>query len=328
MRDARGNGRHLRKVAPLYVRSIAGSLVRWALARARIAAPAILLSAIIMGILAGCGASSSVVRSGPLQITSAAVTMNPSDYKGACSGKQDITFTAKLSANPNNMGGAVHYRWRIGYSVSDGVITFEKGETAKTLTRAIAFDIVPEADPYLAVAFATTQPNVVAAPETRFDISCSVPLTITAVDVTMQPWTAGCGPHAFGFAAVLTAPAHNAGGEARYVWRFGTGTPQSGKVMFAPGQTTQTVVVSQTYNIQRSPLASSGAGMASDVTAARLRHQMLLQLQVPHQFLTRHSRHLRGQRLAQDRCTRCSLSPRQTRSQTTPGRRSTVDWPD
>jgi hypothetical protein len=241
------------------------SLLRRALALSHIHAPVIVLSALIMGILVGCGASSSAARPTPLQVVGAVVTMSPSDYKGACSGKQDITFTAKLSANPNNLGGEVHYRWRIGYSVSDGVIAFAKGETAKTLTRAIAFDIIPEADPYLAIAFATTQPNIVAAPETRFDISCSVPLTITAVDVTMQPWTAGCGPHAFGFAAVLTAPAHNAGGEARYVWRFGTGAPQSGKVMFAPGQTTQTVVVSQTYNIQRSPLTTSGAGMASDV---------------------------------------------------------------
>jgi hypothetical protein len=190
--------------------------------------------------------------------------MTPLDYKGSCSGKQDVTFTAKLSANPNNLGGEVHYRWRIGYSVSDGVMTFEKGEIAKTLTRAISFDIVPEADPYVAVAFATTQPNVVAAQETRFDVSCSVPLTITAVDVTMQPWTAGCGPHAFGFAAVLTAPAHNVGGEARYVWRFGTGAPQSGKVIFAPGQITQTVAASQTYNIQRSALAAPGTEMASD----------------------------------------------------------------
>ena len=235
--------------------------VRWALGLSR-AAPLIVLSAIILGILAGCGASSSAARPAPLQIMSAAVTMTPSDYKGGCSGKQDITFTAKLSANSNNLGGEVQYRWRIGYSVSDGVITFEKGETAKTLTRAISFDIVPEADPYLAVAFATTQPNIVAAPETRFDISCSVPLTITSVDVTMQPWTANCGPHAFGFAAVLTAPAHNVGGEARFVWRFGASASQSGKVMFAPGQTTQTVVVSQTYNIQRSPLAASSVGMA------------------------------------------------------------------
>lgn len=240
-------------------------LVRWALAKARVASLAILLCAIILGILAGCGASSSAARSGPLQITSAAVTMTPVDYKGTCSGKQDITFTAKLSANADNLGGAVHYRWRIGYSISDGVITFEKGQTARTLRRSVAFDIVPEADPYLAVAFATTQPNVVAAPETRFDVSCSVPLTITAVDVTMQPWTANCGPHAFGFAAVLTAPAHNTGGEARYVWRFGAGASQSGKVMFAPGQTTQTVVVSQTYNIQRRPLAVSEIGTASDV---------------------------------------------------------------
>jgi hypothetical protein len=145
------------------------------------------------------------------------------------------------------------------------VIAFEKGETAKSLTRAISFDIIPEADPYLAVAFATLQPNVVAAPETRFDISCNVPLTITAVDLTMQPWTANCGPHAFGFAAVLTAPAHNVGGEAHYVWRFGASASQLGKVVFAPGQTTQTVVVSQTYNIQRSALAASSPQMAPNV---------------------------------------------------------------
>jgi hypothetical protein len=240
-------------------------LLQRALALLRATAQVIVLSGLIMGILAGCGANSSVARPDPLQVVSAAITMNPSNYKGACSGKQDITFTAKLSANPNHLGGEVHYRWRIGYNFSDGVIAFAKGETAKTLTRAIAFDIIPEADPYLAVAFATTQPNVVAAPETRFDISCSVPLTITAVDVTMQPWIANCGPHAFGFTAVLTAPAHNAGGEARYVWRFGASASQSGKVMFAPGQTTQTVVVSQTYNIQHSRLAASGVVMASDV---------------------------------------------------------------
>ena len=243
------------------------SLVQRALTLSRAIAPAVILSALIMsilGILAGCGASSSAARPTPLQVVSAAITMNPTDYKGACSGKQDITFTAKLSANPNNLGGEVHYRWRIGYSISDGMIAFEKGETTKTLTRAIAFDIIPEADPYLAVAFATTQPNVVAAPETRFDISCSVPLTITDVNVSMQPWTANCGLHAFGFTALLTAPAHNAGGEARYVWRFGAGASQSGKVVFAPGQTTQTVVVSQTYNIQRSPLATSETGMVPD----------------------------------------------------------------
>ena len=243
-----------------------------ALTLSGVAAPVIVLSAVIMGILAGCGASSSAARPAPLQVVSAAITMTPSDYKGACSGKQDITFTAQLSANPNNLGGEVHYRWRIGYSVSDGVIAFDKGETAKTLTRALAFDIIPEADPYLAVTFATTQPNVVAAPETHFDISCTVPLTITDVNVSMQPWTANCGPHAFGFTALLTAPAHNTGGEARYVWRFGASASQSGKVVFAPGQTTQTVVVSQTYYIQRSPLrassTASGVGMASDVRTA------------------------------------------------------------
>lgn len=216
-------------------------------------------AALVTVILAGCGASASAGRPAALQVLSAAVTMTPSDYKGTCSGKQDIAFTAKLNANPNNLGGEVHYSWRIGYSASDGVITFEKGQTAKTLSRTLSFAIAPEADPYLTVAFVTSQPNAVAAPETRFDIACSVPLTITDVNVTMQPWTANCGPHAFGFAAVLTAPAHNIGGEVRYSWWFRHGGSTAGSVVFAPGQTTQTVVASQTYNIQRSALAASAA---------------------------------------------------------------------
>jgi hypothetical protein len=202
-----------------------------------------------------------------LQLLSASLTMNPPDYKGACSGKQDITFTAKLNANANNLGGEVHYSWRIGYSVSDGVIAFEKGQTAKTLSRTVSLDIAPEADPYLAVGFVTLQPNVVAAPETRFAIACSVPLTITEVSVTIQPWTANCGPHAFGFAALLTAPAHNVGGEVRYSWWFRHGESSAGRVIFAPGQTTQTVVASQTYNIQRSALAVSGPAASGSARA-------------------------------------------------------------
>ena len=103
-----------------------------------------------------------------------------------------------------------------------------------------------------------------AAPETRIDVSCSVPLKITDVSATMQPWMANCGPHAFEFAAVLTAPAHNVDGEAQYVWRFGRGAPQLEKVVFAPVQTTQTIVVSQTYNILWGALMSPGTGMAAD----------------------------------------------------------------
>jgi hypothetical protein len=241
---------------------------RRALAMWKAVTPVLTLGAIMVAILAGCGGSASVARPAPLQVVSATVTMNPTDYKGACSGKQDISFTAKLDANSNNLGGAVHYSWRIGYTVSDGIVTFEKGQTSKTLSRTVSFDIVPEADPYLTVAFATSQPNVVSSPEARFDISCVVPLTITDVSVTMQPWTATCGPHAFGFAAVLTAPAHNAGGEVSYVWRFGVGAPQSGSVMFAPGQTTQTVIASQTYNVQRNArMASSAAPSAATPSA-------------------------------------------------------------
>jgi hypothetical protein len=242
-------------------------LLQTALAAWRAAATVAALSAIGLAILAGRGASASGARPAPLQVLSASVTMNPAEYTGACSGKQDITFMARLSANPNNLGGEVHYSWRIGYSVSDGVIAFEKGETAKTLSRTVSFDIAPEADPYLSVGFVTAQPNVVTAPETRFAMACTVPLTITEVNVSVQPLTANCGPHAFGFDAVLTAPAHNVGGVVRYSWWFRHGGSTSGTVVFAPGQTTQTVVASQTYNIQRSALAGSPASDTSSASA-------------------------------------------------------------
>ena len=115
------------------------ALLRRALALSTILVPVVMLSVIFMGILGGCGASSSVTRPTPPHVVSAAVTMTPSDYKGACSGKRDVTFKAQLSAYPNNLGCEVHYRWRSGYSVSDGVITFEKGEGAKRLPRAISY---------------------------------------------------------------------------------------------------------------------------------------------------------------------------------------------
>src|SRR5689334_9035416 len=158
------------------VRSLVQQALGMSKAVSKAIASAVAFSAMTMVILAGCGASAAAARPEPLRVLSAAVTMNPTDYKGACSGKQNITFTAKLDANSNNLGGEVRYSWRIGYGVNDGVATFEKGQTTKTLTHTISFDIAPEADPYLAVDFTTSQPNVVAAPETRFDIACSVPL--------------------------------------------------------------------------------------------------------------------------------------------------------
>jgi hypothetical protein len=151
-------------------------------------------------------------------------------------------------------------------------VTFEKGQTEKTLTRTASLAIAPEADPYLAVGFVTSKPNAVAAPETRFDIARSVPLTIIEVSVTVQPRTANCRPHAFGFAAILAAPTRNVGGEVRYSWWFRTGGSQPGSVIFAPGQTTQTVVAAQAYNIQRSmALLSASAGAdAERASAAQL----------------------------------------------------------
>jgi hypothetical protein len=228
----------------------------------------VVMIGVVVAALAGCGSSSSAARPSALQVLDASVAMNPLNYKGACGATQDITFTAKLSANPNNLGGSVHYTWRIGYAAADGVVAFEKGQTSKTISRVVSFAISPDADRYLGVAFATSQPNAVAAPEARFEISCSVPLSITDVSVSVQPWTSGCGPHAFGFAAVLTAPANNAGGEVRYSWWFHTGGSVSGTVVFAPGQTTQTVTTAQTYNIQRRASASSSAAPA-DLLAAR-----------------------------------------------------------
>jgi hypothetical protein len=59
--------------------------------------------------LAGCGSAARVAPPGPLQVLNAAVTMAPASCTGGCGAKQDITLTAKVNANPNNLGGQVRY---------------------------------------------------------------------------------------------------------------------------------------------------------------------------------------------------------------------------
>jgi hypothetical protein len=191
------------------------------------------------------------------------VQANPTSYSGPCSGAQQLTFTATLKANPSNAGGAVHYVWTINHTISQSEVTFGPGEVSKTLTQTYTYNVPADAGPQLLASFATTTPNAVSAPETVISIACTVPFQITAVSVTMQPWSTDCGPHTFGWSGLLTAPANNAGGQVDYVWKFGVGAAQGGSVTFAPGQGNAVVAAEQSYTVVPNGFVDGGTPGAS-----------------------------------------------------------------
>jgi hypothetical protein len=211
--------------------------------------------------LSACSSGGSTVKGPiavPLKLENASVQASPASYSGPCSGTQQITFTATLRANPSNAGGAVHYVWTINHAVSQSDVTFGPGEVSKTLTQTYAYNVPADAGPQLVASFATTTPNAVNAPDTVIAIACTVPFQITAVSVTMQPWSTSCGSHTFGWSALLTAPPNNTGGQVNYTWKFDVGAAQDGSVTFAPGQINAVVAAEQSYTVV--PNGSAGSG--------------------------------------------------------------------
>jgi len=220
--------------------------------------------------LGGCAGASTAKRPilVPLKIMSASVQVDPTSYSGRCGVTQNLTFRAALAANPSNAGGAVHYVWTIDHARSESDVIFGPGEVSKTVTRSLDYTVPADSGPELRAAIATTTPNAVSSPDMVFAIACTVEFQIVDVNVTMQPWSTDCGPHTFGWSALLTAPLNNTGGQVYYAWRFAVGPSQGGMVAFAPGQVNATVAAARSYTVVPSRLGASSAPSASTPTPA------------------------------------------------------------
>jgi hypothetical protein len=206
----------------------------------------------LVGVLAGCADGSTTKPPAPvaLAILKATVTVSPKGYSGPCGAPQNVTFAATFAANPNNAGGTVHYVWTIDHTPSEADVTFAPGETSKTVTTTLAYPMPAGTPTELHGSIATTTPNAVTSDDAVVTLGCTVPFQITSVSVTMQPWSTGCGPHTFGWAAVITAPWNNTGGSVHYFWSFAAASGAGGTVTFTPGQVTQVVVAARTYNVE------------------------------------------------------------------------------
>lgn len=201
--------------------------------------------------ISGCAGDANATTAAkpvPLKLVGAKLEANPKGYTGACGATQEITFTATLTANANNQGGVVHYVWNINQAPSEADVTFARGDTTKTITRKLSYAVPADSGPELRASIATTTPNTVSS-DAVFSIGCTVPFQIADVNVTLQPWTTGCGPQTFGWSAILTAPVNNTGGTARFSWSFAVGDGEDGSVTFQPGQVTQVVTIARTYTV-------------------------------------------------------------------------------
>jgi hypothetical protein len=210
------------------------------------------LALTLVSVLAGCAEAATTKPPAPVALTilSAKVSVSPKGYSGACGATQNVAFAATLTANPNNAGGIVHYIWTIDRTPSEAEVTFAPGETSKILTKTLAYPIPAGSPMDLRGSIATTTPNAIASDDAVFTLGCTQPFQITSVSVTMQPWSTGCGPHTFGWAAVITATWNNTGGTAHYFWSFAAASGADGTVTFAPGQVTQVVAAARTYDVE------------------------------------------------------------------------------
>jgi hypothetical protein len=222
--------------------------------------------------LGGCAGASTVkgpIRV-PLTILGASVQVDPTSYSGPCGGTQSLTLTATLTANPGNAGGTVHYVWIIDWTIdharSESDVTFAPGVVRQTVTHALAYSVPVDAGPELRAAITTTTPNALSSPDVVVAIACTVGFQIVDVSVTMQPWSTDCGPHTFGWSALLTAPLNHTGGQVSYTWGFAVGPSQDGTVTFAPGQVNATVAVARSYTVVPSSPSGSGASSTPGAT--------------------------------------------------------------
>jgi hypothetical protein len=230
---------------------------------------ALLLS--LLATLAGCADATTTTKPPApvvLKVLSATVEVSPKGYSGGCGATQNLTFAATLTANANNAGATVHYIWTIAGTPSAGDVTFAPGETSKTVTKTLAYPMPAGTPSELHGSIATTTPNAVASDDAVFTLGCTQPFQITSVSVTMQPWSTACGPHTFGWAAVITASWNNVGGTAQYYWSFEVGDGAGGTVTFAPGQVTQVVEAARTYDVE--PAGTTGTTSYPTVTPSQI----------------------------------------------------------
>ncbi|HEX9070296.1 MAG TPA: hypothetical protein VF807_16125 [Ktedonobacterales bacterium] len=205
------------------------------------------LTALLLALTA-CGSTRPTIQKPlPLQVMAASLALTPDHYSGSCGGTQQISLAGTIQANANNGGGTVHYVWHLADATGEGDATLSAGQTEVVVRETLSYAVRPDAYPYIMASFRVASPNAMQATDARFIIACTVPFAISAVTVTTQPWTGGCGQQTFGWAALIEAPPNNAGGTVHYSWYVPNAPGSSGNLTFAPGQTTQVVTIARTF---------------------------------------------------------------------------------
>ena len=215
----------------------------------------------------------------PLRITNVYMNVTPATLTGvSCGSASNITFTARLFANPGSAGGQVAYTWTINGASIPGTVTLSPGDTSKTVTYVLSGVPVQYNMANIPATLTINSPNQVTSPPANISGNCKFPnsFSITGISVAANPASLvgiTCNTTiAITYTATITTEAYSGGGTALLQWQFPY-FARLGRAFFGPGITTQTITSVITvklirYNpIKGTSIASTSPNIITSNTA-------------------------------------------------------------
>ncbi len=185
----------------------------------------------------------------PLKVTSVTMSVTPASIAGIpCGTNETVTYTALFHANPNNVGGPVHFTYTVNNGRGDtpASITFQPGETTKsyafTWKGALPIDHTYPGRGGVQVTSPNQLTSALVAPAGQCTTGT---FQVTKVDMSVSPTSIQgltCGTSiVVTYTATIHVPINSPGGVVRFNYTVNNGrgeTPAS--VTFNPGQTSKT----------------------------------------------------------------------------------------
>lgn len=192
-----------------------------------------------------------------LHVSGLSIVTNPSVLsKVSCNSTTNIAFTATIMVDAGSSGGSVAYTWAANGSSTPGHVTFDPGQTSKTVTYTLNNVLVQYNSANTNVTLTVNSPNTIASAPSKPIGNCTFPgpFTVVGLGLGVSPaYVTGllCGTTInVTYTATITIAPNSNGGTVALIWNF-PHLSRAASVVFAPGTTTQSISYTLTGKLAR-----------------------------------------------------------------------------
>jgi serine/threonine protein kinase len=180
----------------------------------------------------------------PFSVTGVTVSVDKSNFNGACTDPMIFTFTATIRVPAGTSGGMVAYTWlqSDGGTGSTRTVSFSPGATTQTVTTTWQLGAIWGNGSPFWEALQVTAPNSVTSAHANFSFVCQ--FRATSISASASPTTYNChlSRNTFKFSATIAISPGPTGGSITYTWARSGGSTMSPITIAVPaGQKTVTV---------------------------------------------------------------------------------------